>query len=38
MINEDSFILSLIDDGFSEEEAEMIAQDWIDQEDDQSNI
>lgn len=34
MINEDSFILSLIDNGFSEEEAEMIAQDWIDQEDD----
>lgn len=33
-MNEDSFILSLIDDGSSEDEAEMIAQDWIDQEDD----
>lgn len=34
MVNEDSFILSLIDDSSSEDEAEMIAQDWIDQEDD----
>lgn len=34
MVNEDSFILSLIDDCSSEDEAEMIAQDWIDQEDD----
>lgn len=28
MVNEDSFILSLIEDGFSEDEAEIIAQDY----------
>lgn len=31
MVNEDSFIFSLIEDGFSEDEAEMIAEDWINQ-------
>lgn len=28
-MDKDSFIIGLLDDGFSEEEAEMTAEDWL---------